>query len=344
MPADSKRGLSRRQALRITAVTGLSLAAGGSVVASLLRRARLHQVRETRTQMGTLVTVTVVHPSAATARAMVAAAFAEIARLERILSRHQDGTPVARLNREGFVTGAPAELLAVVRRALHYSDVTDGAFDITVAPLLSLYTSRLLGQGVPPAPSEVEQALSLVGYRAVQVDGSDIAFAKPGMAITLDGIAKGFVVDRTVGVLLDWGAERVMVAASGDIASAGGSATDDHWRVAIQDPRDAHGSRGVLRLHGECVATSGDYMQSFTPDRNIHHILDPRTGRSPDHTSAVTIVASTAMDADALSTSVFVLGPQRGLQLLDRLDRVEGLIITKDQTELRTRGFARYLA
>ena len=134
MAGNEPRRLSRRQALRITAVTGVSLTLGGGLVAGLLRRAGLHRVSETRTRMGTLVTVTVVHPEVAAARAMVADAFNEMARLEDILSRHRQGTPVARLNAEGAVRDAPPELIEVMRRATEYSTLTGGAFDVTVAP------------------------------------------------------------------------------------------------------------------------------------------------------------------------------------------------------------------
>jgi FAD:protein FMN transferase len=123
--------LSRRQALKITAVAGVGLALGAPVVADLIRRARLHQVSVTRTQLGTAVTVTVVHPDAAQAHSMVTGAFVEIERLEGILSRYRPETALARLNHEGRIDSAPAELVEVVNKALDYSRLSDGAFDIT---------------------------------------------------------------------------------------------------------------------------------------------------------------------------------------------------------------------
>lgn len=344
MADDFPRSMPRRQALRITAVAGVSLALGGGMVTALVRRAGLHRVRVTRTRMGTLVTITVLHPDPLVAQRMVATAFTEMGRLEDILSRHKPGSPVSRLNSDGAVGDAPHELVEVVRRALEYSSLTRGAFDITVAPLLELYSSRFSRTGVPPRDWEVAEALSLVDYRGVDLDDEVITFERPGMSVTLDGIAKGYIVDRTVEVLKGAGAERVMIDAGGDMASAGRGPTDEPWHVAIQDPHAADGYLGLLRLRGECVATSGDYIQVFTEDRRFHHILDPRTGRSPDHTSAVTVVTPTAMDADALSTAIFVLGPTDGLELLARLEDVEGVIVTKEQDVLRTRGLSRYLA
>jgi thiamine biosynthesis lipoprotein len=339
---EKKRGLARRDAIRITAVAGVSLALGGGLVAELVRQARLHRARLTRTQLGTLVTITVIHPEADAARAMVDDAFREIERLESILSRHRADTPVARLNREGVLGGAPKELAHVVRQALEYGALTDGAFDVTVGPLMSLYASHFAGTDAAPADAEVAAALALVDYRALRIEDDDIFLDRPGASVTLDGIAKGYVVDRGVAALVDAGAGRVIVDAGGDMAAGGVPGTEEAWQVAVQDPRAA-GSLGVLELRGECVASSGDYMQAYTRDLRNHHIVDPRTGRSPEHTSGVTVVAPTAMDADALSTAAFVLGPDDGLALLERLDGVEGLIVTKDQRQLATTGFARFV-
>ena len=154
-----------------------------------------------------------------------------------------------------------------------------------------------------------------VGYSRLRIEESTIAFEGPGMSITLDGIAKGYIVDRAVRALMGNGADRVIVDGGGDIASGGRGTARDQWRVGIQDPRRAEGVLHFLDLRGECVATSGDYVQTFTEDRRLHH--------SPDHTSGVTVVAPAAMDADALSTAVFILGPADGLDLLERLQDVD---------------------
>lgn len=341
MKGEAPPRVSRRQALRITAAAGLSLAMGGAIAAGLAVRARVRRVSATRVQMGTPVTVTIFHPEGTAARRMVDATFAEIERLESVLSRHRPETPVARLNREGIVRDSPTELIEVVGRAKEYSALTGGAFDITIAPLLDLYRSRLPG-GLPLSEHEIERALRLVDHRQILIEDRVIALGQAGMAISLDGIGKGYVVDRAVAALVAAGAENVMVEAGGDIASAGNGAAGESWRVALQDPRNPRDFLGLLQLRGDAVATSGDYVQILAADRSLHHILDPRTGRSPDHTSAVTVIAPSAMDADALSTAVFVLGPVRGLDLLDSLDGREGVIVTKDQEKRLTKGIARF--
>ena len=328
---------SRREALRITAVAGIGLALAGGGVAELVRRANLHRVSVTRNQLGTAVTVTAVHTDADEARAMVNGALNEIERLEGVFSRYRAETPVARLNRDGRVTNAPGELIEVVSSALDYSRMTDGAFDVTVAPVLNLYVSRFAVTDLPPSDAEVSAAMALVGWQGLRVEGRTIELERPGMAITLDAIAKGFIVDRAVAALTAAGADRVIVEAGGDIATRAHG--DDPWQVAIQNPHDPRGSLGVVQLRGESLASSGDYMQYFTPDRRLNHTIDPRTGRSPQHSSGSSVRAPTAMDADALSTSVFVLGPREGIALLDRMERIEGMLVTKAGELFASRGF-----
>jgi thiamine biosynthesis lipoprotein len=331
---------TRRQVLRIGAVAGVGTALGTGLIAELLRRAALHRVSLTRTRRGTLVTVTVVHPDATEARAMVDDAFAEMTRLEAILSRYRSDSPLSILNAAGSVDDAPAELLEVMSQALEYARMSEGAFDPTVAPLLRLYASRAArGEGLPD-PLAVKNALGVVGHEGVHIDGVGIELGRPGMSVTLDGIAKGYVVDRTLATLVAAGADRVLVDAGGDMASGGAGSPNEPWTVAVQDPRDARGTLDFVRLAGGCIATSGDYMQSFTEDRSAHHIIDPRTGHSPSHTASVSVVAPTAMAADALSTAVMVLGPDKGVRLLDALDGVEGLVVSKAGEAVRTTGFA----
>ena len=147
---------------------------------------------------------------------------------------------------------------------------------------------------------------------------------------------------RPCATLVGDGAERVLIDAGGDMASGGHGSLESPWTVGVRDPADAQGMLAQLRLGGECIATSGDYMQAFTQDRRFHHIIDPRTGYSPDRASAVTVVTTSAMDADALSTAVMVLGPVAGFQLMKELDDTEGMIVTKEDRQMRTPGLGRF--
>jgi len=332
--------MGRREALKITAVAGLSAAFGGGLTAGILRDAGLHRISRTRIRMGTLVTLTVVHHEPESGLAMIESGFREMARLEGVLSRHRPTAALARLNAESRLALAPTELVGVLRDALELARATDGAFDPTVLPVLEAYQRAFAATGRPPSDREVRAARGLVGHAGVSIEGRRITLHDPRMAVTLDGIAKGFIVDRTVDVLTAGGAERVLVDAGGDIATAGKGSEDDPWTVAVQHPHGRGESSGILRLGGRSVATSGDYMNSFTADRRFHHIVDPRTGRSPDAVSSVSVIAPTAMRADGLSTAVMVLGPKLGVELLDGLGGVEGFLVTKTGRRLRTEGLS----
>jgi thiamine biosynthesis lipoprotein len=332
-------GCSRRDVLRIGAVVGLGAAFGGALGVDLMRRAGMRRVRQTRTRMGTVVSITVVHPDGDGARALVESAFAEMARLEAALTRHRPEAPLGRLNREGRIDHAPVELHFVLNDALALAERTAGAFDPTVLPVLEAWEATWWRGAGRPTDREIDGARALVGYRGLRAAGEGWVLDDSRMGVTLDGIAKGYIVDRALDVLVAGGADRVLVNAGGDMASAGGADDSEPWTVAIQDPRDAERSAGLVRLDGGCIATSGDYQRSFTEDRRDHHILDPRTGRSPGAVSSVSVIAPTAMQADGLSTALLVLGPDEGRALIDLTPAAGALVVGKDGSVARSRRF-----
>ncbi len=333
------RGLGRRDVLCITAVAGVSAVLGGGLVEALLRDHRLHRVRRTRTQMGTLVALTVVHADPGEADVMLRRSFAEMERLEAILSRHRPDSALGRLNSEGRLVLAPTELVTVLTEALRLAAATNGAFDPTVLPLLDLYASSFADTGGPPAKATIDRALRLVRHEDVVVEDAVVTLARPGMRVTLDGIAKGYIVDQCVRLLASMGAQRVLVDAGGDIRTSVDPSDREPWTVAVQDPHDARRHDGLVRMGDGALATSADNQNTFTVDGSVHHILDPRTGRSPDETSSVSVVAPTAMAADGLSTALMVLGPEAGLAHLEAHPQAEGMMVTKAGRRLITPGF-----
>ena len=333
------RRMDRREALRITAIAGITAAFGGSVAVALRRHSELRRVRVTRVRMGTPVTLTVIHPDGGTARTMVEAAFEEMERLESILSRHRRDSALGELNATGLLVSAPPELLTVLRSAEDLWIRSGGGFDPTVLPVLQAYEDAFSASQGPPPDDLVTRALDRVGFQAVGIEGSRVRFRRPGMALTLDGIAKGYVVDRTVGILVAGGALRILVDAGGDMSAGGTDPAAEPWSVTVQDPHRRDGVVGHVGLVSGAVATSGDYLHAFSLDRRLHHIVDPRTGRSPEESSSVTVTAPSAMLADALSTTAMVLGPRDGLRLLEGHPEADGLVVTKTGERLRTSGF-----
>jgi len=291
---------------------------------------------ETREPMGTIVTITVAGAEPERARAAIEAAYAEIEAVEDALGTYRPESERSRLNGEGSLEAGPA-LLEVTRRALEFWRLSDGAFDPTVLPVLELFARTFEERGAPPSDEELQAALALVGASRVVIEGSRITLA-PGAKLTLDGLAKGYAIDRAIDVLREAGVPGALVDAGGDVRVFG-SREGRPWRVALQNPRDPADYLAVLELEEGAVATSGDYRRYFDPERTFHHIIDPRTGRSAHGVISATVRAEEATTADALATAVFVLGVERGLELVEGLDGVEALLVSEDREVRRNSGW-----
>ena len=298
-----------------------------------------HQVKVTRFALGTSVTVILVTEDIGQQEVIIDALFDEIDRLERLLSSYKYDSQVSYLNRNGSIAGEIEELKEVLNRSRRFSQLSDGAFDVTVKPILDLYHNSHLYERRRPTSEELARALKLVGYQGIRIDDQEITLEKIGMGVTLDGIAKGYIIDRAIEILVQNGISRAFVNAGGDIRVIGERALNVPWRVALQDPRDESNRIAIVHLKNKAIATSGDYTQYFSSDRRAHHIVDPRTGLSSVGLISATVVADQAMDADALATSVLVLGTTEGIEIIERLPHAEALIITDNREILTSSGF-----
>lgn len=296
------------------------------------------RVEETRLLMGTIANLTVISADPDRGRLAIVAAFGTMERLEGVLSRFLPDSQVSRLNQDGRLDRPDDALQAVLARALEYAQLTGGAFDVSVEPLLAAYR-RSAASGASLPEMERRRLISAVDYRAIELQPGWVRFKRPGMAVTLDGIAKGYVIDEGTRALRERGLDGILVEVGGDLMC--GSQGDGPWRVGIQAPRaTGEGQRvGIAVLYEGAMASSGDYLNAFTQDYRLHHILDPRWGVSPAELASTCVVAPTAMDADALSTSLMVLGFHAGLKLVERLPGVEALLVGKDQRVAASSGF-----
>jgi thiamine biosynthesis lipoprotein len=276
--------------------------------------------------MGTVATITAQDEDAPRAEAAVRDAFNEISRIEGLMSATDPTSEIYSLNRsDGEWVNLSPETLHVLSRSLHFARISGGAFDPTVKPLVDLWMEKVRAWGRLPTTGELDQALARVGWQSLVLDeaAGRARFLRPGMEVTLGGIAIGYAVDRAVEVLKESGVERALVDIGGDIRGFG----PEPWRIAVQHPRQEGEWLQVVELNDAAVATSGDYRQFFLlGERRVHHILDPQTGEPADGVTSVTVVAESCLDADALTTLVFVLGPERGKELLNSL-AVAGLIV-----------------
>jgi len=333
-----KKKMNRRDFLRITAIGAGVIAAGGIGIKQLMDAAGPERISETRSMMGTFVTITVIGDDKAAGTAIAHDTFAEISRLSSILSRHDPSSELARLNASGSLTGASSELVSVLERAQVYAMLSGGAFDVTMKPLQDLYQDSFANNR-PPDDTEINEALALVGYRNLIIKGRDLTLAKQGMGITLDGIGKGYIVDQAAALLKARGMTQVLVEAGGDLSLRGMRQDGDPWKVGIVHPRALSGYYEVVESSNSCMATSGDYESAYTADYSYHHIIDPRTGYSPTELASATITAADTTYADALSTAALVMGADEALALLEGLTGVEGLLIDKNLHSRATNGF-----
>ncbi len=301
---------------------------------------RTHKVTVRTAAMGTLVSISAVVRSPDQAEEAIGRAFEEMRRLIGVFSRFEGSSAVTALNADGVLDSAPPEFSTVVSQALHYHSLSGGAFDISVEPVVELFRERQ-GTERPDEPThiEVREALTLVGSGDIEVSGRTIGFKKSGMGITLDGIAKGYIVDAIATVLDRHGIRDYLINAGGDIRSAGTRGDTRPWTVAVQDPAKRADFPDVIHLREAAVATSGGYEAFFDRNRLFHHIVDAESGTSPNQNLSVSVVAPSAMTADALATGVFVLDPQTGIRLIESMAGCACLIIDHNGTQLKSKGW-----
>lgn len=315
------------------------LVAGAGPVAAQTPTKLVH----TTTAMGTAVQVTVwADDEAAVARA-AEAAFAEIRRLDVMMTTWLPDSEISRINAAAGKAAVPVsdETLAVIERAVAQSRASKGIFDVTVGAFGGLWKFDEDMDGTLPDPAEVRRRLKLIGWKDVVVDHKrkTVRLRRKGMKLTLGGIAKGYAVDRMAAVLVTAGFADFIVQAGGDMYVSG-SKGDAPWMVGIRDPRGPReDSFAVAPVRDRSFSTSGDYERGFVKDGvRYHHILDPRDGQPARATRSVTVMAKDAFTADAWSKVFFILGPTRGLALARTLPDVDVVYVGADNQVSMTPG------
>jgi thiamine biosynthesis lipoprotein len=293
------------------------------------------------TAFGTEVSIVANHADRETAERAAQAAIAELRLVDQLMSLYQSDSPLCRLNREGVLRDPHPCLIEVFGLARRFSERTGGAFDVTVQPLWRVHADAARASR-PANDAAIASARENVDWRRVEVSTEAIRFSRPGTAVTLNGIAQGYAADRALAALRQHGIEHALVNA-GELASAGNRDDGQPWQTGIQHPRVDDAYLATAALAGRCLATSGDYATKFSDDFRANHLFDPSTGRSPEHFASVSVAANTAAEADALATAVFVLGPDRGLALLQRTPGADALVVTKSLRVTATAGFPQNL-
>jgi FAD:protein FMN transferase len=273
----------------------LTIAAAAAALPSAVRAAPLHQWRGVA--LGANASITLAHPRAET---IVARALAEIARLERIFSLHDPDSALARLNRDGRLDAPPFELLECLSLSGRVHAATGGRFDPTIQPLWAAY-ARAHAAGGAPAPEALAEARARVGWQAVRFGPEAVAFDRPGMALSLNGIAQGVIADKVAGMLRGEGLDEVLVD-TGEHRALGGRPGGGDWPVTLDDGRRLH--RDAVHLRDRALASSAPHGITFDAAGTVSHILDPASGApAPAHWRLISVTAPQAGLADALSTA-----------------------------------------
>ena len=278
--------------------------------------------------MGTAITVELWAGDAVSGHAAIDAVMAEMHRIDRTMSPHKADSELSRINRHA--AGQPVrlspEMFGLIERALAFSALSRGAFDISYASVGQLYDYRA---GISPGAAELARARVAIGWRGLKLDRAarTLAFAHPGMRIDLGGFAKGHAVDNAAAILARHGIHHAHVAAGGD-SRVIGDKRGRPWTIGVRDPRKADALVAVLPLVDTAISTSGDYERFFERDGvRHHHIVDPATGCSPRTVRSATVLAADGLTCEALSKAIFVLGVERGMELIESLDSVDAVVV-----------------
>ncbi|MCE5182227.1 MAG: FAD:protein FMN transferase [Betaproteobacteria bacterium] len=320
--------LSRRRFITIAAA---------AVGLPLLLKAGISQARPVRwegTALGAPASIQLYHSDEAKAHAAIAAGLKELQRLEAIFSVYRADSAISALNRNGVLDNAPADFTTLLTHALSLARISDGVYDPTVQPLWQTYFRHFTGSNpTPTGPTqrELDATLALVNWRAVEVDTDRqrIAFAQPGMGLTLNSGAQGYITDKVTDVLRAHGFDRMLVD-MGEPRALSTKPDGSAWRIGIANPADPSRTVTTLEVVDKCISTSGGYGTLFDDAGRFTHLIDTRTGRTAPALLGVSVIANTGTVADGLSTAMLMAPTERRQAILRAAGGIKAIYVTPD--------------
>lgn len=298
-------------------------------------------ISRTELFMGTVVRITIYD---STDESILDKAFNRVAEIESLVSINEDGTELDEVNANSGIQPIAVSdtTYTIVKKALEYSKLSNGDFDLTIGPLVKLWSIGLEGEKVP-TQEEIDSVLPLINYKNVELDDNNktIYLKEKGMIIDLGSIAKGYAADEISKILTENNVNSAIIDLGGNILAHGMKKSGDLWKIGIRNPHtDKGGIIGILKVKNKTVVTSGIYERYIEKDGvQYHHLLNPNTGYPFDNNIAgVSIITDKSIDADALSTTVFAKGIDEGLKFVESLDNVDAIFISKDDKVYITSG------
>ncbi len=309
-------------------VAALTLLFAGVLVSRLFRESKPFQRSEYI--MGTIFDITAVGDDEDRLEDAAGKAFAEIKRIDELMSRYKEGSEVSLVNKNAGIVPVMVgtELIEVLREGIRISELSEGAFDVTIGPLSNLWAFDE-EKKIVPSQEKIEELRKLVNYRKIKIDeaASTVYLEDKGMMIDVGGIAKGYSLAKGVKIFEDAGIKNVIINAGGNL-NLRGEKNGRPWRIGIQDPRDESKLIGKLNITDISIATSGDYQRFFIKDGiRYHHILDPKTGYPAKGVISATVIGKSKTSMDGFSSALFILGAEKGAALMKKIG-AEGIIVT----------------
>jgi len=280
-----------------------------------------YEIKDVRNILGTFVSIKIFHEDKEEGVNAIREAFIEIYRIQALMSIYDQDSEVYKLNRDGFVEDLSEETRYVIERAIYYSELSQGRFDITILPLLKLWNEKRIKNEIPE-DEEIKEARELVNFKNIVIDKDSIYFKKAQMCITLAAIAKGYAVDRAIEILRRHCIKHAIINAGGDIRAIGGKNGEIPWRIGIRDPINKGKMITSIEIFDKAIATSGTYYRPF------NDMIDPRIGRPVEELISSTVISEKAIDADILSTLLFITEIRECEDVLRRIGIVKGIFVT----------------
>lgn len=289
--------------------------------------------------MGSIVEIQVKGINSVTANRAITASFEEAKRIDTLFSTYIDGNQMWMLNNTNVdEIVVNSEMFTILKKSEEIWQLTNGSFDPAIGSLIDLYNFEKDSPKIPTA-KQIKDALKINGWKNILLKEGNIIVKPENIKLNFNAIVPGYAADRIANLLSNFGIKEYLINVGGEIFARG-----ENWTVGIQHPRKENQLLYTININGMGVSTSGDYEQYFSKDgKRYSHLINPLTGLPADQCEAVTIITKETLLADALSTGVFILGPKKGLELIEKLENVEGIIVDTTGQVYESSGFKKFI-
>ena len=307
---------SRRRLLKIVGVAAVGAIVGKSFV-TFKDKTELKKVTWNGTALGSQAEITIYHPSEKEASKILRKSVGELTGLENLFSLYKDSSQLSLLNKKGYLENPHPEMVNIFNLSKKYSEMTNGAFDVTVQPLWNIYNKSFTDLGKPPLNTQISNALKLVDWKSIKVEKTKISYEIEGMSSTLNGIAQGYITDKIAESLINSGISNTLVQL-GEYRGIGDHPEGRPWRLLISNPEHTN-SIGEVEFTDAAVATSAGLGTPFDLSGKYHHIFNPESGYNDNEYLQVSVISKTAAEADALATAFLIMNPKKSEALAKNL-------------------------